>query len=203
MPSMFKMKLRVGSYTGNQSFSTWLKNESARMLKETERRMFRAAGFCRKDMKNGMARARQPKTGYKGYNWASYPPSTPPKAPKKRAKGKAGLQYVTFKQVKRFEFRVGPDMNVKFGKNTKFAGDKVHAMGGNNKQVKLPMDIEHLRAMDKQDGSNFAGKSIRGQIKWPMTYKKCHYRKRDFLSAPAEKTQKRFRYLFANLNTKG
>lgn len=196
MPSMFKMKLRVGSYTGDQAFSSWLKNQSERILKESERRMFKAAGYCRTSMRREFPRKRAAKQGYKGYNWASHPPSTPPKAPRRRVKGKAGLQYVTFKQVKRFEFRIGPDMSVSYGAKTKFDGDIVHAKGGNNKEVKLPLHIDQIPG-------NMIGPALDGTIKWPMSFKKCHYRKRDYLSNPAKVTKKQFTHLFANLTVRG
>lgn len=195
MPSMFKIKLRVGSYTGDQAFSTWLRNSSEKILRESERRMFKAAGFCRTDMRRGFPRKRKAKQGYKGYNWASHPPSTPPKAPRRRSTGKAGLQYVTFKQVKRFQFRIGPDMSVSYGAKTKFDGDIMHAKGGTG-QVKLPLHIDQIPG-------HMVGPALDGTIKWPMAFKQCHYRKRDFLSDPARKTTKRFTHLFANLNTKG
>ena len=196
MPSMFKMKLRVGSYTGDQAFSSWLKNQSERILKESERRMFKAAGYCRTSMRREFPRKRAAKEGYKGYRWASHPPSTPPKAPRRRVKGKAGLQYVTFKQVKRFEFHIGPDMTVSYGAKTKFDGDIVHAKGGNNKEVKLPLHIDQIP-------TSMIGFVLSNPKKWPMAYKKCHYRKRDYLSDPRRQTQKKFPQLFANLNVKG
>lgn len=199
MPSMFKMKLRVGSYTGDQAFSSWLKNQSERILKESERRMFKAAGYCRTSMRREFPRKRKAKQGYKGYRWASHPPSTPPKAPRRRVKGKAGLQYVTFKQVKRFEFRIGPDMGVSYGAKTKFDGDIVHARGGNNKLVKLPLHIDQLKGLP----GDLIQAAFANRKNWPMTWKQCQYRKRDYLSNPAKVTKKQFPHLFANLNVKG
>ncbi len=158
--------------------------------------MFRAAGYCRTSMRREFPRKRKAKEGYKGYRWASHPPSTPPKAPRRRVTGKAGLQYVTFKQVKRFEFRIGPDMGVSYGAKTKFDGDIVHAKGGNNKEVKLPLHIDQVP-------SSMIGFVLQNPKKWPMAYKKCHYRKRDFLTNPAKVTKKQFPHLFANLNVKG
>lgn len=195
MPSMFKIKLRVGSYTGDQAFSTWLRNQSERILKESERRMFKAAGYCRTSMRREFPRKRAAKVGYKGYNWASHPPSTPPKAPRRRVKGKAGLQYVTFKQVKRFEFRIGPDMGVSYGAKTKFDGDIMHARGGTG-QVKLPLHIDQLNGLPR----DLRQAAFANRNNWPMVWKKCQYRKRDFISNPAKVTKKQFPYLFTDLN---
>ena len=114
-------------------------------------------------------------------------------------KGKAGLQYVTFKQVKRFEFRIGPDMGVSYGAKTRFDGDIVHAKGGNNKQVKLPLHIDQLNTLP----GNMIHAAFANSKNWPMVWKKCNYHKRDFLSNPRRVTQKQFPQIFANLNVKG
>lgn len=200
MPSMFKLKLRVGSYTGDQAFSSWLANQNRQILKESERRMFKASGYCRTAMRREFPRKRKAVEGYKGYGWASHPPSTAPKAPRRRQKGKRGLQYVTFKQQKRFSFRIGPDMfpSGGFGKNTKFKGDIMHSRGGKG-LVKLPLHISQLRTLP----GSMVQAAFANPKNWPMAWKMSHYKKRDFLTNPAKVTVKQFPRLFANLNVKG
>ncbi len=197
MPSVFKLKLRVGSYTGDQAFSSWLANENRRILKEAERRMFRAAGFCRTAMRREFPRKRKAIEGYKGYNWKSHPPSTPPKAPRRRQKGKGGLQNVRFDREATFRFRIGPDMLSPHGKNTKFHGDIMHQEGKSG-LVRLPMHIDQVRSLP---GPMIAA-AFASPKNWPMPWKNSNYKKRDFLTNPAKATVKQFPRLFAKLNTK-
>jgi len=35
---------------------------------------------------------------------------------------------------------------------------------------------------------------------WPMTFKNCHYKKRDYLTPSRKKVVAKFPFLFANLN---
>ena len=191
----FKINFRVGSFTGNQSFSAWANNQNAKILKEAERRMFRAAGFCRTDIRRGFPRKRKAIQNYKGFHWKSHPPSGAGKPPRRRATGRAGLQFVTFKQDSRFEFRIGSDTNTKWGAKTKFDGDIKHMTGGQG-QVMLPMELEQIPP-------SMRGSALNQTRQWPMVWKNCHYKKRDYLTPSRDKTHKQFPQLFANLNVKG
>jgi hypothetical protein len=190
-----KFKLKVGSFSGNSAMSRWSMNQQKKIERETEKRMFRASGFLRTDIKRSMGRRIAARQDYKGYHWKSHPPSAAGKPPRKRARGKAGLQHITFLQVEKFEFRVGPDMFPAegFGKNTKFKGDVMHMTGGNG-QVKLPLEPEQIppgmRALA------YSG----AKSTWPMTFKNCHYKKRDYLTPSRKKVVAKFPFLFANLN---
>jgi hypothetical protein len=193
---MYKMsfKLTVGSFSGNNAMSRWSINQRKKILRETERRMFKASGFLRTDIKRGMGRRIAARQNYKGYHWKSHPPSAAGSPVRKRAKGKGGLQHITFLQEDTFRFRIGPEQYPSggFGANTTFAGDVMHMTGGQGR-VKLPLDIEQMPA-------SLRGKALDQQIPWPMVYKNCHYKKRDYLSPSRKKVVAKFPQIFANLN---
>ena len=197
MPSIFNLKLRVGSYTGDQAFSSWLANQNKKILREAERRMFRASGYCRTAMRREFPRKRKAVQGYKGYGWASHPPSTAPRAPRRRTKGKRGLQNVRFDREAKFRFRIGPDMFSPHGANTKFHGDIMHAKGGAG-LVKLPLHVDQVRTLP----GSMVSAAFANPKNWPMAWKKSHYKKRDFLTNPAKATVKQFPRLFSQLNTR-
>ena len=197
-PFAFSTKFKVGRLTGKQAFSTWSRNETAKYIKEAERRMFRAAAFCRTDMRRGFGRRTVKKLGRNGYGWASSSPSAAGSAPRKsrKGRGKQGLQFVTFNQEKQFRFRIGSDMFPAdgYGDQTNFHGDVMHNAGGNG-IVLLPL---HQDQMD-----NFSrGLAMTGKIPWPMVPKMCHYPKRNYLESPKKKTIKQFKTLFSRLNVR-
>ncbi len=160
--------------------------------------MFKAAGLCRTDMRRTFPRKRKAVEGYKGYGWASHPPSTAPRAPRRRVKGKAGLQFVSFTQESRFRFRIGPDMSAKHGKNTKFHGDIMHTKGSAG-LVKLPLHVDQVRSL----GGAMTLAAFRNPKAWPMAWKRSKYKKRDFLTRPRDTVVKHYPQLFANLNQRG
>ena len=190
----FKFNLKVGKFSGNGSMSRWSKANNERILKETEKRMFRASGFLRTDIRRGMGRRIKARENYKGFHWKSHPPSAAGKPPRKRGRGKQGLQHVTFLQTERFEFRIGSDMfpSGGFGKKTDFKGDVMHMTGGPG-QVKLPLELDQMPA-------SMIGLALGQKIQWPMVWKNANYKKRDYLSPSREKVIKQFPQIFGNLN---
>ena len=193
---MYSMKLRltVGSFSGNNAMSRWAINQQKKIARETERRMFKASGFLRTDIKRSMGRRIAARQDYKGYGWKSHPPSAAGKPIRKRAKGRGGLQHITFLQEQKFRFRIGPEQYPAggFGANTKFAGDVMHMTGGQG-QVKLPMDAEDIPVTLRNAAFNH-------EIPWPMTFKNCHYPVRDYLTPSKKKVVAKFPTIFANLN---
>ena len=197
-PFSFTTKFKVGRLTGKQAFSTWSRNNTIKYIAEAERRMFRAAAFCRTDMRRGFGRRTVKTLGRGGYGWASSSPSPSGSPPRKsrKGRGKQGLQFVTFKQEQQFRFRIGSDMFPAdgYGQQTSFHGDVMHNSGGSG-VVLLPL---HQDQMPR----NMRGLAMSGKIPWPMVPKVCHYPKRNYLETPKKKTIKQFPKLFSRLNVR-
>lgn len=192
-PFSFSTKFKVGRLTGNQAFSTWSRNQTAKYLKNAKKSMWKAAAWCRTDMRRGFSRRNKPVEGYNGYWWASNPPAKAGRPPRRNAKGKAGLQYVTFAKETDYRFRIGSDMFPAegYGDKTNFHGDVMHNTGGYG-MVMLPEDL-----VDIPDVQLHA--ALSGQIPWPMRPKLCHYPKRNYLETPKKKVMKQFKHLFSDL----
>lgn len=195
-PFAVNMKFKVGRLTGNQAFSTWSLNNFRKWKKEAETRMFKAAAFCRTDMRRSFGRKTKSVKGRNGYYWSSSRPSAAGSPPRKKlGKGKAGLQFVTFDQEKQFVFRIGSDMfpSEGYGAQTKFHGDIMHNAGGTG-IVNLPLHPDQIPA------GSYRQAVFANQVPWPMAPKVCHYPKRNYLETPKKKTIKQFPRLFANLD---
>ncbi len=195
-PFALSTKFKVGRLTGNQAFSTWSMNNINKWMKEAESRMFSAAAFCRTDMRRSFGRKTKSVKGRNGYYWGSSRPSAAGSPPRKKmGKGKAGLQFVTFKQEKQFTFRIGSDMfpSPSPKDKTTFHADVIHNTGGTGK-VWLPIHVDQI------PDRNFRFWAISGVVKWPMTWKSSYYPKRNYLETPKKKTIKQFRTLFSQLD---
>ena len=192
-PFSFSTKFKVGRLTGKQSFSTWTLNQNRQLIKQAKKNMWKAAAWCRTDMRRGFGRRVKAQQGRKGYYWASRNPSAAGSPPRRNEGGKRGLQYVTFTKEEDFRFRVGSDMFPQggYGDKTNFHGDVMHNKGGTG-MVKLPRDIDQMDHVT-------AGLALNKKIPWPMDPKQCTYPKRNYLETPAKKVTKQFKWLFADL----
>jgi len=70
-PFAFSTKFKVGRLTGRQAFSTWSMNQHAKVLKNAKRSMWKAAAWCRTDMRRSFGRRNKAIQGRNGYYWAS------------------------------------------------------------------------------------------------------------------------------------
>ena len=196
-PFRITTKFKIGRFTGNQAFSTWTLNQNRKMLKEARKRMYKAAGYCRTSMRRKMGRSGRAVQDYKGYNWKSYRPSPAGRSPRKRQKGRGGLQFVTFDKVNGndYKFMIGSDMYPAggYGENTKFHGDVMHNNGGTGSV--------YLNVQPEDIPPTLRAQAFAGTIPWPMTWKQCNYPSRNYLEHARKATIKQFPTLFANLNT--